>query len=106
MCGVDNCGAIVPGLVGSCCVGVESTDYHLDEEPTEELLRSRSLAEGLKTVPGGWSPWGSWGDINTWDKWSRVRGRVFWPLADCTTGRNGAASCGTMWYHEQEQKLI
>ena len=106
MCGVDNCGAIVPGLVGSCCVGVKSTVFHLDDEPTEELLRSRSLAEGLKTIPGGWSPWGSWGDINTWDKWSRVRGRVFWPLADCTIGRNGAASCGTMWYHEQEQELI
>ena len=105
MCGDDNCGAIDQGLVGSCCVGVLSTDYILREKPTEELLRFQSLAEGLQTVPGGWSPWGSWGHIDTWDKWSRVRGRVFWPRADCTTGRNGAASCGTMWYHEQSQSL-
>ena len=64
ICGVNNCGALVPGKAGSCCVIVR-----------ESLLSPEVLTE---TRPAEWSSWGPWSPGS-----GRVRGRVFWPGEDC-----------------------
>ena len=71
VCGVNNCGALVQGMAGSCCVqlaGPSISSYRGEEEPGEFKTFP------VETVPGGWSRWTAWSQ--TLAGWGRERRRI------------------------------
>merc|ERR550517_1261629 len=68
VCGVNNCGAFVPGMAGSCCAQLESTTY------------TYSRVERYGEYPRQWTSWGA-----TQGGWGRQRSRVL-------TARDGTQS--------------
>jgi len=84
VCGVYNCGTLVIGMPGSCCVHPGPSTYRRLEQ--DDVL----WPEELESVPGGWSEWGKWSPHGGW---GRTRKRLFSPRT------------GTPWYQLEEQSL-
>jgi len=100
VCGMD-CGSIIPAMDGRCCVKLDTIINSVHEFEFADLRI-------FEAVPGGYSEWGPWKEVN--EGWTISRSRWFWPLAGCKTGNGGArfapkVVCGTKWKVTEEQSF-